>query len=1055
MRYVNYHKHTHYSNISTPDCIVKPIDYVNRAKELGHQTLVTTEHGYAGNVFEYYTLAKQNDLKLIFGIEYYYVNNRHAKDKSNTHLMIVAKNKNGMKQMNRILSESNRTGFYYKNRVDKELVLSLNPNDVIVTSTCAMSYVGRHDDYEESFIEPFLKHFGENFFLEIQPHTHEIQVEYNKKILDLHNKYGIPLIHANDSHYIYPEQKTERDLFLRGKNIWYPEEEGFILDYPDIDTILERYEQQGVFTREQAESAIKQTLIMENFDDIEMDNHTIKMPTLYPELTPQQRVEKLKEIIKEKWNEERKNLPKEMYPKYKEAIQEEMKVIEETNDVVHTADYFLLNHEIVKRAIEKGGVLTDTGRGSAPSFYLNKLLGFTKIDRINAPIPLYSSRFMSKSRLLETRSLPDIDFNTANPEVFLEATKEILGEDHAYYMIAYGTMKISEAFRCMCRAKGIPMDEYNDIAKPLGNKHTKDAQYEKLLNDPRWSDILKDAERLFVGVIHQASPHPCAVLVYDKSISEELGLMYVTSKDDTGDNENKKTKKEGRLCALIDSTTADKWKYLKDDFLKVEVVEIIHEVFKEIGEERPDMNELIRITEGDEKVWRLYEKGLTATLNQTGTDSAIPQVMRYKPKNIAELSAFVAAIRPAFESIKDKFLNREPYSYGIPEFDELLKGSNGFCLYQENIMSALIFAGLPSDEAYGILKMIAKKDPKLKEKQEELKKRFVEGFVAKTGSKENALKVFKIIEDSGDYGFNSSHSLSVALDSLYGAYLKANYPLQYMTYVLNLYEEDTDKTAQIFKELPYFGIKVEPVEFGKSSAKYSYDLKTNKIYKGLKSIKYLNEQVANELQEVANKVSPHDDFVDVLRVIKEETSCNSRQLKILIGLNFFKRYGGNAYLMKVYDQFEKRFKKTHKEATKIKRIEEIRDFSKSLNKNEAMPPYDQIQFEKEYLGYISSTYAVPKKYGLVLDVNARSGNVKISILQLATGNEKMFKMFKNDYWAIPQEELFKTGDIIEINKFVQRDGWIQKNGKWVQTSAKKDTFITSWTMIGNDLQIVS
>jgi len=402
MRYNNYHKHTHYSNIFTPDCIIKPIDYAKRAIELGHTTICTTEHGYAGNVFEYHDIAKEFGLKLIFGIEYYYVSDRFSKDKSNSHLMILAKNKSGMKQMQKIMSEANKTGYYYKPRIDKELLWQLNPKDVVVTSTCVISYINKHDDYEQNFVLPLFERFKENFYLELHDNTHPMQVDYNKKILELHNKYNIPFIHATDSHYIYPEQDKDRTEFLNGKNIYYPEEEGFILDYPDSDTIFERYEAQGVFTRDQIEDALKNTLIIDKFDVITLDKE-IKMPSIYPDLNHDQKINKLKQIVGKEWLQDKKHIPKERHEEYKEAIKYELQIIKDTK----MEDYFLLNYPIIKKAKELGGVLTKTGRGSAPSFYLNKLLGFTEVDRLDAPITLYPTRFMSKSRILETKSLPD------------------------------------------------------------------------------------------------------------------------------------------------------------------------------------------------------------------------------------------------------------------------------------------------------------------------------------------------------------------------------------------------------------------------------------------------------------------------------------------------------------------------------------------------------------------------------------------------------------------------------------------------------------------------
>lgn len=1024
IRYENWHKHTHYSNIFTVDCIIKPEDIAKRAVELGHKTLSTVEHGYAGNIFEYYDVAKKYGLKYIFGIEFYYVKNRFEKDKTNTHLLVMARNERGMKQLITIMSEANKTGYYYKPRIDEELLFSLNPKDVVVTSTCVASPVNKYDsEYADCFICKCHKYFGDNFYLEIQPHVHPVQKAYNQKILAFHEKYNIPLVHANDTHYIYPEDAQYRDLLLQGKGIFYDDEDGFILDYPSSETLYERYDAQGVFTQEQVTQALQNTCIVDDFEEIIL-NKDIKMPTIYPHLSHKEKVNKLKKIVQKEWNKDKQHIPVSRHAEYIEAIKFEMDIIETTK----MEDYFLLNYKGIKRAKEKGGVLTRTGRGSAPSFYINKLLGFTEIDRVDAPVTLYPTRFMSKSRILETKSLPDVDFNTADATPFAEACREFLGEDNVYYMTAFGTMKRPSAFRNLCRSRGMKMSEYNDVAKNLED-------YE---NHPQWKGLIEEANR-FVGVIDSVSPHPCAFLLLDKPISEEVGVIKV------GDE----------MCAVIDSYTSDVWKFLKNDFLVVSVWRIISETFELIGAPIPDIRELTKLVENNPKVWELYEQGLTATLNQAGTDSGTPQVKRYMPKSIRELSAWVSAIRPSFASMKDVFLNRQPFSYGIPAFDEILKESDNFVLYQENIMSALVFSGFSEDVTYGLLKAISKK---VEGVIEPIHDKFINGFVEKTGSHEQALKVWKIIEDAVGYGFNASHALSVALDSIYGAYLKAEYPLEYYTVVLNLYQDNTDMTAKIMKELDQFGIKVAPIHFGKSLSSYSPDKNTNTIYKGLKSIKFLNERVANELYDIAHQedtttilagdevLTVEEPILKLFIDIMERTSVNSKQLNILIRLNFFSDYGTPEELLKIAELIHKgknRYSKTHKANTKIKRIglltEEIQ-----IIKSQELPPLDlfeQISFEKEYLGY--STFKKPNvkpSFYVVVDVNTKYTPV-ITLYQVRTGQEVSMKMKKVHYFDSMGNPALEIGDTIKLLDTEMRQKSRKVDGKWVKID-EYDSYIT-------------
>lgn len=504
MEYCNYHKHTHYSNLSTLDCIVKPIDYINRATELGHNTYFCLEHGGIGNIYESFELCKKNNLKLIVGLEAYYVHDRKEKNNSNYHLIIIALNHNAYLDLNEIISESNISGFYYKPRIDDELLFKLNPNDFIITTACIGGRLRENEGMNEWIIK-MKEHFKNNFYFEIQANINIKQIEYNKKILELSKKYNVELIHGCDTHYI--QDSEYRDLFLKAKGIVYPEEEGFILDYPDSDTIFERYKIQCVFTKEQIEKALTNTLIFYNASDIEF-NYDIKMPSI--STNPKQ---EFKDIINKEWKKEKEKIPKERHKEYINAIKYEVDIIDKTN----MEDYFILNYKMIKLAIEKyGGVITKTGRGSAPSFYVNKLLGFTTLDRLDSKIPLFPTRFMSIKRILETKSIPDIDTNLVDPIPFIKASKELLGEDNCYYMISYKPLQESSAFRLYCKSIDMNINEYNEIAKDL----------DKYKNNEKWGNIIKKSIP-FIGVIESVSPSPCSTLLLSKPISREIGLLKV------------------------------------------------------------------------------------------------------------------------------------------------------------------------------------------------------------------------------------------------------------------------------------------------------------------------------------------------------------------------------------------------------------------------------------------------------------------------------------------------------------------------------------------------
>lgn len=685
MKYNNYHKHTHYSNIKTLDCVVKPEDYCKRAKELGHDIYFTTEHGWQGNIYEAVTLCQQYELKCVYGVEAYYVDDMYNKDdRSNFHIILIAMTNNARKEINKILSKANSDGFYYKPRIDLDCLLSLNPNEVVVTTACVASRMFK-DGWKENFFVPVYKHFKNNFYLEVQCHNDDKQIEYNKQIIDLKRRCGISIIHANDSHYIKEDDSKYRNLFLKAKGIVYEEEDGFVLDYPDSNTIIQRYKKQGVLTEEEIMEALNNTLVFDSAEEIMLDKE-FKIPKASDEDSNKA----LKRIIAQAWNKEKDNVPKERWDEYKEAIKYETSMIEKCG----MADYFILDHNIVKKAVnEYGAVLTRTGRGSGVSFYINYLLGLTAVDRLQSPITLYPTRFMSDTRILESRSLPDIDLNWADVEPVIKASKDILGEDGVYYMVAYKPLQKSSAFRLWCKAHDYDINEYDEIAKDL-DSHVDDIKWKKLIED----------SKVFRGVIESVAPSPCSFLLLNKPISEEVGLLRVGSE------------KSFEICCAIDGYQCDQWKYLKNDYLTVSVWDIINRTYKLIGKPIDDIPTLLSLV--DDKVWDIYANGLTTSINQADSEFARPMLKRYKPQSLAELSAWVAGIRPGFASLLDNFLDRKPYTTGVPELDFILSDSFHYMMYQESIMKFLVWLGIEEKGTYDIIKKISKK----KFKPEELEK---------------------------------------------------------------------------------------------------------------------------------------------------------------------------------------------------------------------------------------------------------------------------------------------------------------------------------------------
>ena len=1019
--YCNFHKHTMMSNISSLDCISKPEEYMKRAAELGHTEYFTTEHGYQGNIFDVYTLCQKYNLKCVYGVEAYYVDNRLEKDKGNYHIILIAMTENGRKQINKIISEANISGFYYKARIDKELLLTLNPKDVVITTACIQSRLFKGDNWLENFFLPVYNHFGQSLYLEVQNHNSAPQIEHNKKILELSEKYGVKIIHANDSHYIFPEDAEYRALFLHAKGINYGDEDTFILDYPDEETIVDRYHKQGVLNDDQIKAALDNTLIFKQSTGITLDKE-FKIPKVTAKDEDSDKV--LADIINQAWKKEKENIPKELHEKYINEIKYEYGMIKKCG----MSDYFILDHKVVKRAKEEyGGVLTHTGRGSGVSFYVNKLLGLTEIDRIWCPVKLYPSRFMTDTRILASKSLPDLDMNWSDVEPALKASIDYLGEDGVRQMIAFKPLQVSSAFRLWCKAKDLDIKDYDDVAKMLGDdEHCLD-------NDPKWSQLVEDSKR-FRGVIESVAPSPCSWLLYDKPISEEIGLIAVGS-------ETSNTKV---MCCVLDGYNCDCYKYLKNDYLTVTVWEIISEVYKKIGRPIDEIKKLIDLC--DDAVWQLLADGITSTINQCDSDYDKQILAKYKPKSFTEMSAYVAAIRPGFASNLESFVNREEHTSGVPELDEILKDSKAYLLYQENLMSLFMWLDIPEKDCYDIIKKISKK--KFKENElKEFKERLSKAWLKNVGTLDLFETTWTNVENSAKYSFNASHSVSVGLDAMYGAYLKSHYPMEYYSTVFEIYSTDLRKTTALANELSYFGITLEAPKFRKSGVHYEYDKENKVIYKNIPSIKFLNETVARQLYDMRDQI--FDSFIDFLKV----NPCDSKQTKILIKLDFFSEFGKSGYLMNIFDLYSARyntdgsFKKIIKKDNNPYPVEILKKYSAETEKqfrienedefigniistfeDKSLPIGEILEAELEYYGYICYTNPKAQNWGYITEINTKY-TPKLSVYKLDTGEMITLKISKNDFAMSELRE--KT-----IFKFITEDKPKRKlvDGHWTEST---------------------
>lgn len=1028
MRYNNYHKHTHISSIFTPDSNDHAEAYIRKEAERGGKNYFTTEHGSMGDIFEAKTLCDKYGIRCLPGLEGYIVPDPLIKDKSNYHIIIIPRTDKARKKVNRISSRANIEGYYYRPRIFPTDLLALDRDDVYITTACVAGLL-KDDFATQSILYPLIEHFRESVFLEVQNHNAEIQKEVNRKAIEIAEKEGLRLIAANDSHYVEPSGRLERAELLKGKHINYGDEDEFILDFPDYDTMFARFQKQGVLNDWQITQAIANTLIFDECEEIGIDK-TIKMPNIYPDLTLDERYNLLDKEVSSRFETIKKEdeLTDDEISVRKDGIAHEMQIIKDTNNVVHTADYFLFNSKLVDLATNKyGGVLTRGGRGSCASFYVNRIMGMTQLDRFTVNLPIFPERFASTARLIENRSMPDIDFNVVSDEPFVKAARELLGEESCYPMIAYGTMQEAEAFRNVCRSKGMEFDEFNEVGKNL----------DRYRDDKKWKPLIDEAQR-YVGTIVSASVHPCAFAISDKSLIDEYGVVRL------GDF----------LCVMVTSGEADEYKILKDDFLKVTVWKLISETFKEIGKPIIPARQLLKEIKDDDRIWKLIADGMTCTLNQIDSDNGRDQAQKYGIKSFEEGAFVAAAIRPSFDSWREGFLSRKHYTTGSKDLDGVLHETGGYILFQESLMRYFDWLGVTPAESIGLIKKISKKKIK-QEDFDNLESRIKKKWIENTGSENMFNETWELVQSCISYGFCSAHAAATSLDMCYGAYLKVNYPLEYYKVCLDNYADDEVRTKKLINELKYFGIKFEAVKFRHSKSNHMYDRDTNTIYKGLSSIKYISASIGDELYTL--KDNSYDNFTALLIDITNNTSVNTKQLDILIKSDFFSEFGNvnkltniNIFFQRLYDKNREAFKKQIKK-DKVTETGLTDEIIKAFCYKETEKTYMQVDFysmlceiEKtvkyadigllqkisNHILYLGSTTISDKRYknfACVTNIIEKQSPI-VYLYAIANGNTIEVKIPRQKF----NKQKLEIGDVIYIRslKKKKRQAKDPETGKW-------------------------
>lgn len=1081
----NYHKHTTWSDLIQIDSATDVIEFIKMLDIYKSKCMFSGEHGYQGEWLYIYDICQhtkdekyriKNEItspKLFrYSTEAYWVKDRREKDRSNCHMIIVAKTYQAMRKLNYILSMANIDGFYGKPRIDLELLFQLTSDDVYVTSACIAGW--KYEDAKEVWLKIW-EHFGDSFFLEYQTHDTEPQKKLNKLISDMSKEYGIQTIVGLDTHYINEEDKIKRDNLLKRKGQHYDDEYGWYMDFPNGNEVYKRMEKQSVLSDEEIIISMMNTSIfIEGCDDVEISTN-FKIPILeeYKKYDYAKRVEILKNILYDSYIKEEVKTQERV-----EGIEYELGEIDGSG----TVDYFLTNKTIIDTAIHKyDGHLTTTSRGSAASYYSSKLLGFTTMDRFDCEVPIYPERFITKDRILSSHQCPDIDLNVENQEPFLLASRELLGEEGCYPLLAVGKLGEKSGFKLYADIKGIEpsianeitsgIDKYNEAIKQADDEEDKkNIKIEDYIEN-KYIEVFNDSKP-YQGIIEQSKVHACGHLIFNGDINNEDVVGYGDIRYEIGLIRcHSETTGKSVLVACVEGGLLDYYGYVKDDFLIVDVVGIIYKLYKSINKEVPTVTELRRMVENDIQTWNMYEIGATCCLNQCEKPSTTKKVMKFKPRTIKELAAFIAGIRPGFKSLINGFLDRIEYTNGEQAIDTLLEECFHYMLYQEAVMKIFSYLGIEMKDSYDTIKKISKKKLKgeaLKHVEDTLREHWLQNI----GNLNNFDPVYKVIKDSARYSFNAPHALAMANDSLYEAWMKSHHTSKFYEVTLNHYQDkgDKNKVSALIKEaMNIFGYTMGTYEYGKDNSKFNVDDKTKIIYPNLSSVKGIGEKAVSNMMGIYKRGT--DDFIDIYRSIKG-TNVNSTVFKNLVKIGYFKKYGSIKKLLEsieIYDRWKgsngegrktisksnifncgldginiykyatditKSGKVSDKQFTEVDWVGIVKELVSKLD-DEEYGICQLVKFQYEVLNYVDYIdHTVEWKYVVVTDLNT-TYSPKFNAYSINNGKTVEMKVHKTinrrdkDIVLSFNEVPFEDGDVLYIREVKKQPKKVKEGDDWV------------------------
>jgi DNA polymerase-3 subunit alpha len=868
--FVHLHVHSDYSLL---DGAGRISDYIERAMQYRMPALALTDHGSMFGAITFYKQARKAGLKPLVGCELYVARGSRLDKKpgprgvwdAGNHLIALAKDLEGYHNLMTLSSKGYTEGFYYKPRVDADL-LSRHNKGLVVLTACLKGLVGEdlaggHPEQARKHADLLVDIFGkDNVYLEIQRHGLAEEEEIVKGMIALAGETGLPMVATNDCHYLAQDDARAHDILLclqTGKDLDDPNRLKFINDqfyFKSPDEMLELFSE--------APEAVTNTVEVAEKCNLDLELGTIRLPD-FPIPEGYADANQYLEALARKGMEHR-------YPgadgEVRDRLAFELRIIEQMN----YSSYFLIIKDLVDAA-RKMGIPVGPGRGSAAGSIVSYCLGITDIDPLR--FGLLFERFLNPERI----SMPDIDIDFCDKRrsEVIDYAIEKYGKDNVSQIITFGTMAARGAIRDVGRVLKVPIPDVDRIAKlvPTDPGMTLDTAMERvpelkqIAESEKYRELMRMAKKL-EGLARHASTHAAGVLITPGRLTDYVPL-YRGSK--------------GEIVTQYDMTSVESIGLLKMDFLGLTTLTVLEDTLNLIKQEQGAEPAVDQLTLDDPDVYRLLSEGRTVGVFQLESSGMQDLLRRMKPERFEDIIATNALYRPGplGSEMVELFIKRKhghkEIDYEHPLLEPILRDTYGVILYQEQVIEiASKLAGFTKGQADILRRAMGKKEFEVMDQQ---RRNFVRGAVGRGIDDEVAEKIFSQIAYFAGYGFNKSHSAAYAMLSYQTAYLKAKYPREFMAACLTSEISNTDRIVILLDECRRMGITVLPPDINQSSADFTVNHEGIRF--GLAAIKNVGRSAIESIMETRYRGGPFKTVFDLCERV--DSKCiNKRMLESLV-----------------------------------------------------------------------------------------------------------------------------------------------------------------------------